>query len=128
MREHFLLLLSISVAPFLVVAFGIRFGSVLAIRLFRGLAYLAFLAGVGDLTTGVLIAGGVLGFQERMSRDGGLYICFCSLVLIALSSTTIFKMRRVRWLDPSSRPEEWETPFNRKARTSMDEYLKSGRR
>ena len=114
--EHFLIVLGISAAPFLAVALGCRGGSTWAIFLFRILSGIALASFILDTGIGLLLAYGLVGFAEKTSRDTGLYVCFCAIILLAVSLLLVWSIRRVRWLDPYSTPDEWETPVNPSAR------------
>ena len=114
--EYFLVVVAIAAAPFLAVAFGCRKGTIWSIFLFQGLALVALIFGVIDLAAGALLSFGAVGFKDVTSRNTGLYVCICAGVLFTLSLALVWSMRRVRWLDPYSTPDEWETPINRAAR------------
>ena len=110
---NFPALVALSSIPFLAVALGCRAGAVWAIFLFRILAAIALLLAMIDLIGGVLISVGVVGFEPGTSQNTGVYICICAGVFLSLSLALIWSIHRVRWLDPYSRPDEWETPVNR---------------
>ena len=82
----------------------------------RYLTYAALIIAAVDILVGVLLSARAVGFQEVKSQHTGFFVCFCAGILLALSVTLYRLIQRVRWLDPYSTPDEWETPVNRAAR------------
>lgn len=108
--QHLLLFIAAVGGWVLVLLFVVRSGRVIGLHLLRGTAALdgfCFLAGLvmaGALTFGFAADG------SRHARLTGEFGIIMSAVVLPFLWFGLRGLRRVRWLDPQSSPEEWEPP------------------
>ena len=119
LEKNFLIVLIISSAPIVIVTLGLRAGTIWSIFTIRYLTYASLIMALVDVCAGTLLATRTVGFQEVKSQHLGLFVCICASILLALSIALYRLIRRVRWMDPYSTPNDWETPVNRTARTPI---------
>ena len=105
--SHFLAIVSVTAIPALLVIFGLRHGSVRGIRLLWVLSYLGAALLVFDAAIGMLMTGGMIGGTSH-DQLAGEFILMATAVLAVLCFFLLRTMKRVRWLDPNSTPDEWE--------------------
>ena len=112
-----LALIVVVAAPYVALALGIRWGRRWAMWVFRILTWLGIGALAISLAIGIaLIAGLVPGLREQVID--AQFTVVASLLLTPVGWWLQRRSRTVRWLDPSSRPSEWEPPVNRTHRRS----------
>lgn len=112
---HFLLILILTSVPALVVIFGLRNGQPWSLKIMRVLSVLGVIAIILDAGVGLMLT---LGFAGRTRSDvlGGEFLLVVCMLLAAMAFFLFRTLRRVRWLDPYSTPDEWEPPMRRARR------------
>lgn len=113
--QAFIPLVALIAVPIIAVALGMRNGQPWSLRLFRLLAVLGVAALAGDVVAGLLLTFGMIG-STRHDYLSGEFLLMASAVLAVLVFLIFRALRRVRWLDPYSTPEEWEPPVRRARR------------
>ena len=97
----------------LALLFVVRSGRIAGLRLYRGTAFLLVamwcVASLCALSLALGIAGDGTRHVALIGRFGALGCALC----LPLAWSLLRDLKRVRWLDPLSTPDEWEPPLRR---------------
>jgi hypothetical protein len=111
-----LLVIFLAIAvPFVFFALGIRGGRRWAMSMFRVLTWLGICTVVLSFLIDISLVTGLVPARQEQAIDAE-FTLILSVLLAPLGWWLQRKSRTVRWLDPSSRPSEWEPPLNRTRR------------
>lgn len=108
---NLLWLLPLISGPTLVTIFGLRFGKRWAVQLLRWLGWIAAAITIVSAIIGLLVSLSLLGGQDRDAVLGGQFLMIAVTFAAPFGWLMLRTIRRVRWLDPRSRPSEWEPPM-----------------
>lgn len=100
----------------LALVFSFRGGRLWGLWTLRGAALLLAALDVAGLLGNALAAVGLIGSGSRYALSSGQFGALAFLLVGSpLVAMLLRGIVRVRWLDPRSTPQEWETPLRHKA-------------
>ena len=120
LSEHLLAYVLVIGGWLLALLFVVRSGRRIGLRLFRGTALLLAAVLAAGIVASVLVTAGMVGDASRHARLSGEFAMVGFLVCAPVLLLLLLSLKRVRWLDPASSPDEWEPPARRK-----DVFLKT---
>lgn len=113
LNDYFLVYLLIVGGWLLTLLFVVRSGRLIGLHLFRSTAFLLTAMLLIGLAAAALVAFGIAGDGTHDARLGGQFGVGAFLICTPVLWLLLRALKRVRWLDPTSAPEEWEPPVKR---------------